>query len=63
MRGLSCWEGCGASPAPRSAHLFHSCALESHCRKQRRKRKEEEMETLNKNAPSRSEDVLETGVA
>ncbi|XP_015131805.2 probetacellulin isoform X2 [Gallus gallus] len=34
-----------------------------HCRKQRRKRKEEEMETLNKNAPSRSEDVLETDVA
>ncbi|XP_042671250.1 probetacellulin isoform X3 [Centrocercus urophasianus] len=34
-----------------------------HCRKQRRKRKEEEMETLNKNVPSRSEDVLETDVA
>ncbi|XP_065592134.1 probetacellulin isoform X1 [Cyrtonyx montezumae] len=40
-----------------------ACLCAHHCRKQRTKRKEEEMETLNKNVPSRSEDVLETDVA
>ncbi|OXB74960.1 UNVERIFIED_CONTAM: hypothetical protein H355_013300 [Colinus virginianus] len=63
MRALGCREGCGASPVLHPAHLFHCCPLKSHCRKQRRKRKEEEMETLNKNVPSRSEDVPETDVA
>ncbi|XP_009894282.2 probetacellulin [Dryobates pubescens] len=40
-----------------------ACICSHHCRKQRRKRKAEEMETLNKNLPSKSEDVLETGIA
>ncbi|XP_074894484.1 probetacellulin isoform X1 [Buteo buteo] len=40
-----------------------ACLCSHHCRKQRRKRKAEEMETLNKNSPSKSEDVLETGIA
>ncbi|XP_042652947.1 probetacellulin [Tyto alba] len=40
-----------------------ACLCSHHCRKQRRKRKAEEMETLNKNLPSKSEDVLETGIA
>uniref|UniRef100_A0A8C5TWX3 Probetacellulin n=1 Tax=Malurus cyaneus samueli TaxID=2593467 RepID=A0A8C5TWX3_9PASS len=39
------------------------CLCSHHCRKQRRKRKAEEMETLNKDSPSRSEDVRETGIA
>uniref|UniRef100_A0A663MKV9 Probetacellulin n=1 Tax=Athene cunicularia TaxID=194338 RepID=A0A663MKV9_ATHCN len=39
-----------------------ACLCSHHCRKQRRKRKAEEMETLNKNLPSKSEDVLETGI-
>ncbi|XP_061209727.1 probetacellulin isoform X1 [Neopsephotus bourkii] len=40
-----------------------ACLCSHHCRKQRRKRKANEMETLNKNLPSKSEDVLETGIA
>ncbi|KAM6429649.1 probetacellulin isoform 2-T2 [Rhynochetos jubatus] len=40
-----------------------ACFCSHRCRKQRRKRKAEELETLNKNLPSRSEDVLETGIA
>ncbi|XP_074721249.1 probetacellulin [Strix uralensis] len=40
-----------------------TCLCSHHCRKQRRKRKAEELETLNKNLPSKSEDVLETGIA
>ncbi|NXW84177.1 BTC protein, partial [Alopecoenas beccarii] len=40
-----------------------ACLCTHHCRKQRRKRKAEEMETLNKNLPSKSEDVLETDIA
>ncbi|NXV52266.1 BTC protein, partial [Uria aalge] len=40
-----------------------ACLCSHHCRKQRRKRKAEELETLNKNLPSRSEDVLETDIA
>ncbi|XP_037991494.1 probetacellulin isoform X1 [Motacilla alba alba] len=39
------------------------CLCSHHCRRQRRKRKAEEMETLNKDGPSRSEDVRETGIA
>uniref|UniRef100_A0A8C3UWP5 Probetacellulin n=1 Tax=Catharus ustulatus TaxID=91951 RepID=A0A8C3UWP5_CATUS len=39
------------------------CLCSHHCRRQRRKRKAEEMETLNKDSPSRSEDVRETGIA
>uniref|UniRef100_A0A8V5G7G7 Uncharacterized protein n=1 Tax=Melopsittacus undulatus TaxID=13146 RepID=A0A8V5G7G7_MELUD len=39
-----------------------ACLCSHHCRKQRRKRKADEMETLNKNLPSKSEDVLETGI-
>ncbi|XP_014165937.1 probetacellulin [Geospiza fortis] len=39
------------------------CLCSHHCRRQRRKRKAEEMETLNKDRPSRSEDVRETGIA
>ncbi|XP_061319732.1 probetacellulin isoform X1 [Pezoporus flaviventris] len=40
-----------------------ACLCSHHCRKQRMKRKADEMETLNKNLPSKSEDVLETGIA
>ncbi|XP_009468822.1 PREDICTED: probetacellulin, partial [Nipponia nippon] len=40
-----------------------ACLCSHHCLMQRRKRKAEEMETLNKNLPSKSEDVLETGIA
>ncbi|XP_014816391.1 PREDICTED: probetacellulin isoform X2 [Calidris pugnax] len=40
-----------------------ACLCSHHCRKQRRKRKAEELETLNKNLPSKSEDVLETDIA
>ncbi|NWH27486.1 BTC protein, partial [Grus americana] len=43
--------------------IICACLCSHHCRKQRRKRKAEEMETLNKNLPSKSEDVLETGIA
>ncbi|NWR20970.1 BTC protein, partial [Emberiza fucata] len=39
------------------------CLCSHHCRRQRRKRKAEEMETLNKDGPSRNEDVRETGIA
>ncbi|NXB49412.1 BTC protein, partial [Leucopsar rothschildi] len=39
------------------------CLCSHHCRRQRRKRKAEEMETLNKDSASRSEDVRETGIA
>uniref|UniRef100_A0A8C4UBR8 Probetacellulin n=1 Tax=Falco tinnunculus TaxID=100819 RepID=A0A8C4UBR8_FALTI len=42
--------------------IISACLCSHHCRKQRRKRKAEEMETLNKNLPSKSEDVLETGI-
>lgn len=41
----------------------YSTPHQSHCRKQHRKRKADEMETLNKNLPSKSEDLLETGIA
>ncbi|NXQ86718.1 BTC protein, partial [Nyctibius grandis] len=40
-----------------------ACFCSHRCRKQRRKRKAEELETLNENLPSKSEDVLETGIA
>ncbi|OPJ89884.1 probetacellulin [Patagioenas fasciata] len=40
-----------------------ACLCSHHCRKQRRKRKAEEMETLNKNLPSKSEDALDTDTA
>lgn len=43
--------------------FYYFSTLSSHCRRQRRKRKAEEMETLNKDSPSRSEDVRETGIA
>ncbi|KFZ57060.1 Probetacellulin, partial [Podiceps cristatus] len=43
--------------------IICACLCSRHCRRQRRKRKAEEMETLNKNLPSKSEDVLETGIA
>ncbi|NWU98725.1 BTC protein, partial [Upupa epops] len=43
--------------------IICACICTHHCRKQRRKRKAEEMETLNKNSPSKSDEVLETGIA
>ncbi|NXU79067.1 BTC protein, partial [Oreotrochilus melanogaster] len=43
--------------------IICACICSHHCRKQRRKRKAEEMETLNKDSPSKTEGVLETGIA
>ncbi|KAK4818326.1 hypothetical protein QYF61_011082 [Mycteria americana] len=73
LRGESRGKRSSSAAMPRSAFclsfflgvliIYHTPPPSSHCRKQRRKRKAEEMETLNKNLPSKSEDVLETGIA
>lgn len=62
--------GGGAAKLPCLVFFFgfyfgfnYSTPHQSHCRKQHRKRKADEMETLNKNLPSKSEDLLETGIA
>uniref|UniRef100_A0A8C3TC43 Probetacellulin n=2 Tax=Chelydra serpentina TaxID=8475 RepID=A0A8C3TC43_CHESE len=39
------------------------CTCSHHCRKRRRRNKEEEMETLEKDLPTKQEDVLETDIA
>ncbi|XP_068045333.1 probetacellulin isoform X1 [Anomalospiza imberbis] len=58
-----CWEVPGTFLWGWKAGVTPCGSSAGHCRRQRRKRKAEEMETLNKDGPSRSEDVRETGIA